>query len=166
MTLVLRMTALLLAASFLLTSCGFQPRGQAHPIDGIPGPIYIIGEQPYSDIYRELKRQLGIAGVSVVTDAQSSQTTLRIIDWDHDRRVLSLNSRNKVVEYELEETVRFSMRTTDGDELVPPQKIRVVRIQFNPQDAVLGAGREGELLREDMLRELVERMLGRLAAQS
>ncbi|WP_078117907.1 LPS-assembly lipoprotein LptE [Thiosocius teredinicola] len=166
MTLVLRITALLLAASFLLTGCGFQPRGQAHPIDGIPGPIYIAGVQPYSDIYRELKKQLDIAGVAIAPDAQSSQTTLRIIRWKRDRRVLSLNSRNKVVEYEMEETVRFSLRNPDGGERVPPQLIRVVRIQFNPQDAILGSEREGELLREDMLRELVERMLGRLAAQS
>lgn len=168
MTFRLRLTAWLLiaVATLALTACGFQPRGQANPVDNIAGPIHIVGAQPFSDIYRELKKQLGIAGVAIATDAESSRSTLRIIAWKRDRRVLSLNSRNKVVEYELEETVRFSLRSADGEKAMPPQLIRVLRIQFNPQDAVLGAEREGDLLREDMLREIVERMLGRIAAQS
>jgi len=77
--------------------------------------------------------------------------------------VLSVDSRNKAVEFELEDSLRFALHDKAGRQLLPPQAERVVRIQFRPPTVVLGSARESELLREDMLRDLVARVIRRLS---
>lgn len=157
----------LLAAlsALLISACGFQPRGQALSLaTAVPGPIYIRGIQPYSPLHRELERQLRTGGVEPAASAADSASILQFEQRDSDSRVLSVDSRNKAVEFELEESARFSLRAGDGTQLLGPQSVRVVRIQYRPEDAVLGSERERELLRDDMQRELAGRILRRLAA--
>ena len=79
--------------------------------------------------------------------------------------MLSVNSRNKAVEYELEESAEFALYQAGGSELTPPQTVRILRILLRPTDAILGANREEELLRGDMRRELAERIVRRVAAR-
>jgi len=151
--------------SLLLGGCGFQPRGQATDAAAMPSPVFIAGISPYSDLARELRRQLAIAGVDVATSAAEGAAVLRIARWDRDSRLLSVNSRNRAIEYELEEAAVFSLHAQDGSELVGEQGAQVTRIQYRPETAVLGSSREAELLRGDMRRELAERIVRRLAAQ-
>lgn len=151
--------------SLLVGGCGFQPRGQAPDAAGLPSPIFIAGISPYSELARELRRQLELARVEVASSAAEGAAVLRIVRWDRDSRLLSVNSRNRAVEYELQESAAFSLRAHDGSELVNEQGIQVTRIQFRPETAVLGSSREAELLRGDMRRELAERIVRRLAAQ-
>jgi LPS-assembly lipoprotein len=156
---------LLLAITMQLGGCGFQPRGAAMSnINSVPGPLFIAGVAPHSDLYRELDRQLTSAGLELTTDSAGSASTLLISRWDRGSRVLSVDSRNKAVEHELDETVSFAMRSRSGEELLAPQNERVIRIQYRPPDSLLGANRESEVLRSDMLRDLVERIVRRLAA--
>lgn len=154
---------LVLAALQLLAGCGFQPRGEGAGVAGVPSPLRVSGVSRFSALGRELSRQLRTAGV--VESSDRSATLLHIIKRDADSRVLSVDSRNKAVEFELEEAARFQLRTPDNQPLTEPQTVRVLRIQYRPRDAVLGSSTEAELLREDMRRELVQRMLQRIAAQ-
>lgn len=151
--------------ALLLGACGFQPRGQAPGAGSLPSPIFISGLSPYAQLSRELERQLKIAGVAMAPSAVESAAVLHISRWDRNARLLSVNSRNNAIEYELEEAVQFRLRAPDGGELVGEQTARVTRIEFRPETAVLGSAREAELLRGDMRRELAERVVRRLAAQ-
>jgi outer membrane lipopolysaccharide assembly protein LptE/RlpB len=155
---------LLLLIALQLGGCGFQPRGAAMShLNGVPTPLFIAGVARYSDLYRELDRQLTAADVELTTDPAASASTLVISRWDRDSRVLSVDSRNKAVEYELDEVVSFALRSGSGEELLAPQNERVMRIQYRPPDSLLGATRESEVLGGDMRRELVERIVRRLA---
>ncbi len=149
----------------LLSGCGFQPRGQGGNLPGIPSPLYITGIDRYSPLHRELVAQLHRADASTTGTAADSAAVLLIREHDSDARVLTLDSRNKAVEYELEESLRFELRSPDEQVLAEPQTVRVLRIQFRPSDAILASRRESELLREDMRRELARRVLHRIAAQ-
>jgi outer membrane lipopolysaccharide assembly protein LptE/RlpB len=159
-------TAWLLAAALALFAggCGFQPRGQSAGAAGIPAPLFISGISPYSALHRELEEQLRIAGVALSPSAAESAAVLSIGDWRHESRLLSVNSRNKAVEFELEESAQFGLRARDGAELVADQTARSTRIQFRPETAVLGSSREAELLRADMISDLAQRIVRRLAA--
>ena len=158
---------LLLLIALQLGGCGFQPRGagMSH-LNGVPSPLFIAGVARYSDLYRELDLQLTAAGVELTTDPAASASTLVISRWDRDSRVLSVDSRNKAVEYELDEVVSFALRSSTGEELLATQNERVMRIQYRPPESLLGATRESEVLSGDMRRELVERIIRRLAALS
>jgi LPS-assembly lipoprotein len=156
---------LLAVAALSLAGCGFQPRGHTSATAGIPSPITIRGIAEFSDLYRELARQLKIAGVEPAPPGTRDVPALYISDTKADRRLLSVNSRNKAVEFELIENATFAMRSADGRQLVPPQELRVIRIQYRPEIAVLGSNREAELLRMDMREELAGRIIQSLAAQ-
>ena len=155
--------AMLLALS--TAGCGFQPRGQATSLAGLPSPLHVSGVDPYSTLRRELEQQLRIAGVQLSAGAADSAAVLHVSNWTSDARLLSVNSRNKAVEYELEESARFRLRANDGRELVAEQVVRVVRIQYRPEVAVLGSEKEAELLRKDMRKDLAGRIVRRLAAR-
>lgn len=147
-----------------LSGCGFQPRGLTTTLSGVPSPVFVSGITSYSDLYRELGLQLKIAGVELVPSAAESASVLRITGVDSEARVLSVNSRNKAVEYELEESASFSLLASDGRELIKTQRVAVLRIQYRPEIGVLGSDREGELLRRDMRRDVAGRIVRRLAA--
>jgi len=155
---------LLLAAIVLpLSGCGFQPRGVSQNLAAIPSPLYIAGLQPHSALHRELRRQLEQSGVTTSTAMADTASVLRVSRWERDSRLLSVDSTNKAVEYELEESARVSLHTIKGTELLPEQTARVVRIQFRPKDAVLASEREAELLRADMRKDLAAQIVRRLA---
>ena len=158
----------MLLALFVLSvsACGFQPRGHSTAGSNIPSPIAVRGASEFSDLYRELSRQLKVAGVELAPPATRGIPILLLSDAKADRRLLSVNSRNKAVEFELIETATFALRSADGRQLVPPQRLQVTRIQFRPEIAVLGSDREAELLRRDMREELAGRIIQRLAAQT
>lgn len=156
---------LLLFAVTGLGGCGFQPRGQALSLASVPGPLHIRGIRPYSPLARELRVQLTQGGVGIAADMAGSASVLRISRRENSSRVLSVNSRNKAVEYELEEAAEIALYDSAGNELVPPQTVRVLRILLRPSESLLGSNREEDLLREDMRRDLAERIVRRLAAQ-
>ncbi len=156
--------ALILGVAVQLGACGFQPRGMgAGRLEAVPGPLFVAGVGHYSPLYRELRRQLAHTDLKLVSNAADSGSTLRISRWKRGHRVLSVDSRNKAVEFELEDSLRFALHDKAGRQLLPPQAERVVRIQFRPPTVVLGSAREAELLREDMLRDLVARVVRRLS---
>jgi len=158
--------ALLLALGLTLVGgCGFQPRGLTTGAAGLPSPIRIGGLATFDDLYRELDRQLGIAGVEVVAVAAEGSSLLAIANLKSDSRLLSVNSRNRAVEYELIEQASFALSSADGHQLLGPQTLTVMRILYRPEIAVLGSDREAELLRRDMREELAGRIIQRLAVQ-
>ena len=156
---------LLALALLSISACGFQPRGQAMGLAGVPNPVHISGIASFSDLYRELSRQLKIAGAQIAPTGAESASTLHITGVEQDIRLLSVNSRNRAVEYELIAAATFSLRTANGQELVAPQQVRALRIQYRPEIAVLGSSREAELLRQNMREELAGRIVRRLTAQ-
>jgi len=156
---------LVLLLSALLTACGFQPRGSVPQLDNIPQPLYISGIQSFSPLHRELSRQLQQASVELTEEGSSANSVLRIRDHSSGRRVFSVDSNNRAVEFELEESVKFSLLSADQGERIADQTVRVLRILYRPGSEVLAREREEEQLRDDMRRELVDRIMRRIKAQ-
>ena len=158
-------TLLALLGLLMVSGCGFQPRGQALDLAGVPAPLHVSGIPPYSSLARELRHQLEQSGIAIVDTRADSGSVLRIGRRETDSRVLSVNSRNKAVEYELEESAQIALYDRAGAELVAPQTVRVLRILLRPGETLLGSNREEDLLRADMRCELAERIVRRIAAQ-
>jgi LPS-assembly lipoprotein len=156
----------LLFALLALSACGFQLRGTG--TDGgtyrLDTPIAIAGLPPYGPMARALRQALDAAGASV-DGARGAAAVLQVSSHDSTRRILSVDRRNKAVEYELEEALTFRVSGADGTARVPRQSVRTLRILYDPDTETLGRGNEEELLREDMRRELADRVLQRLGSQ-
>ena len=155
----------LLTLVLVLGGCGFQPRGHGAGLDRIPSPLHITGIDRYSALHRELVAQLQRADVSTSETSADSAAILLIHKYRSDARVLTLDSRNKAIELELEESARFELRSPDQRVMAEPQTVRVLHIQFRPPETILASRREAELLRKDMRRDLAQRVLRRGAAQ-
>jgi outer membrane lipopolysaccharide assembly protein LptE/RlpB len=156
--------ALALLLVSLLSACGVQPRGQSLEIGPLPDTIAIVGLRVNSPLHRELDRQITAAGSALVRQSEA-EAILRISGYTSTSRLLSVDSSNRAVEFELEESARFSSTDATGNPLTASQTARVLRILYRPPDTLLAGDREEALLREDMRRDLAARILRRLATQ-
>ena len=154
---------LALALLVALGGCGFQPRGQAPGLSGLPSPLHLAGVASNTALYRELSLQLHTAGVTLLPQAEGAAAVLQLSERGSSSRVLSLDSRNRAVEFVLEESVRFVLRRA-GTAPAPAQSVRSERILYQPADAILSSSRETVLLRAEMQRELATQIMRRLAA--
>ena len=149
--------------STTLAGCGFQLRGQDTATLASGEPIHISGLKFHHPLYRALTTALEQADARL-SDVPAGASRLSIRDVRSTRRVLSVDSRNKTVEYELEESFLFSLRDALGSEQISDQRLRTLRISLNPEIEVLGRKREEEFLRIDMRAELAQRLVERITA--
>ena len=126
-------------------------------------PIHLTGITPHRPLYRALARALEQTGAKL-SDQAAGALLLRVSDVRSNRRVLSVDRRNKTVEFELEESFLFSLRDARGAPVTADQRLRALRISLNPEIEVLGRSREEQLLRDDMREELAQQLVERIAA--
>ncbi len=160
---------LLLILLPLLAGCGFHLRGSAADtaVGRLPeavSPIYIQGVAPGDRLYQALTLSLRAAGATVTSDPAGAASRLLIDERRSQRKVLSVDSRGKVLEYQLEEGLRFRLER-DGQEAVQPQRIDVVQTYLSADVLVLGKSEEERELRSDMYRRIADQLARRLVAQ-
>lgn len=158
---------LVLLVVLLIGGCGFHLRGEAPQLDpdNIPSPLQVSGLGLDSALRSAVVAQLRQAGVTIATSAADAAATLHLREPLSGTRLLSVDGRNKAVEYELAESVSMALVSNNGGTLLEPRRISVTRIQYRPEDAILAGANEAELLRGDMRRDLANRILNRLAAR-
>jgi outer membrane lipopolysaccharide assembly protein LptE/RlpB len=149
----------------LSLGCGFQPRGQSDTFGRLEGSYAVTGLPTNSRFYRALRKAVTAAGGTWTTDRAAATTLIEVKDRTSDSRVLSIDSRNRAVEYELEEAVEFAFRIGGEESPRGAQTVRVLRTLFRPPDAVLASDRESDLLRNEMRDDLADRVVLRIAAQ-
>ncbi len=147
-----------------LSACGFHPRGQAMAPSTQLSPVLVSGLPAHHPFYRELTHQLELSGVDLTTDQQAASTLLKIHSQKTNRRILSVNARNKTVEYEIEESLEYSIQHPQGASVGEHQFLKANRILFNPGIQILGRDREETLLRADMHKQLARLLINQLAA--
>lgn len=156
--------ALLLPAALLASGCGFHLRGP----DGVP-PAWQrlcleaggIPVQSLADIRQGLRER----GVTLLQPCPAGAVRLRLWQADSRRRVLSVDSRGRALEYGLIEGLRFELRR-GRQALVPEQRVEVRRAFLFDARQVLAKGNEETGLRRRMRGELVDVILRRLASQA
>jgi LPS-assembly lipoprotein len=155
--------ALLLLPLLLFAGCGFQPRGQVSAVSAVYSPLHVAGLAANSALRIELEQQLRGAGAELTSNPAEAAAILHLARLESATRVLSVDSFNKAVELELEESVRVVLRPA-GAGALSPQTFRAVRILYQPGDAILASHREATVLRSDMQRELATRIARHLGA--
>jgi LPS-assembly lipoprotein len=152
MTVQLRL--ILLIATLLLSSCGFQLRGSA---EVPPAMRQLALQMPAgrSALRLELRRTLRSNGIEL---AAAAPYTLEILDEKQGRRVASLDERVKVDEYELRTEVRFQI--TEGERfLIAPTAVRTERVYTYDADAITAKNAQEALLRREMQQDISRQIL-------
>lgn len=161
-----RLGLLLVACSFLLSSCGFQLRGLGNyqmPASFSTMRVTVAGSQAANDPLRlAVEDALRVqARVSIVQAADAP--TLVITHETVDHQVVSVDSSGKVAEYLLRYEIGFSVTDASGETMAPPQTLRLQRdYRFNPLN-VLAKEQEEANLRRELRRDALSQIVRRLA---
>ena len=150
----------------LLSGCGFQLRGQGTvklPESLATIRVMVAGSQVANDPLRlAMEDMLRIyAGATV---AQASDTpTLVLIGENINSQVLTVDASGKVSGYLLRYEISYSVLGAAGEELAPPQMLRLQRdYRFNPLN-VLAKEQEEENLKRELRRDALYQIVRRLA---
>ncbi len=152
MTVQLRL--LLLSATLLLASCGFQLRGTAD-VPPAMRELTLNMSPGRSALRLELTRTLRSNGIELVAAAPY---TLKILEEKQGRRVASLSESVKTEEYELRSEVRFQV--TQGEQvLIAPTAVRTERVYTYSADVITAKNEQEALLRREMQQDISRQIL-------
>ena len=155
----IRVTAILLIA-MTLSSCGFQPRGQAT----IPYDNLFIETPGYSRFAIDLARAIRSGSKTRVVDSRDeSEAVLKIVSEVQEKKIVALSTAGKVLEFELRYRVAYRLTDRVGTDLVAPGEIYLHRNMTYDDTEVLAKESEELLLYRDMRTAAVQQMLRRLS---
>jgi len=150
------------AAAALLAGCGFHLQGHT-PLPAVMKNPYLEAPDLQSDFLQSLRHAMLSNGVRLMADRTQASVVVSILKDTVSRRVLSVSALNQPNEYEVTYTVGFAV-TSGSKELLPPQEISATRDYSFDERLLLAKGHEEDILRQDMARDLADRVMRRLAS--
>ena len=153
-----------LVAVLLLAGCGFHVRGNYQLPDTI-GAVFIDVPGYDYDLRHRLQQALTSRGVTLVEDAAAADSVLQITNPRFATRVLSVGTDARVREHELRYTLGFQLRRRDGQYLVPPQSVELLRDVTYDETNILGSQSEQSAGRLELQDQAVRQIVRRLAAR-
>jgi len=149
-----------------LQGCGFKLRGSSSAtLPESLSPMLIEGLGGNDATRRQLQSLLLESGLQLTPKRAQAGSVLQLQDRQSKRRVIAIDSGGKVVEYELYESLRFSLSNAAGEALLETQQVTLLRTHLNPEVEVLGKQQEEQILRQEMRKDLADQILRRIAAQ-
>lgn len=147
-----------LLAIGLLSACGWQLRGQV----SLPPALRILTvsfESVGYDSQNAIKQALLRNGVTMAADAEHS---LIIHSDQASKRTLAVTSSAKASEYELKQTLTFSLKTSEGAVVIDKAKVETYQTLLYDPEAEIGKALEEENLRKDMKNSNAYKLLLRI----
>ncbi len=145
----------------LLQGCGYSLRG-SDVITATYPSLYLEYQQPNSEFSRLMSRSLAVANVDLATSPGTAPTLILGPEVRANRPV-SINPRARAAQYEVRLSVTMAL-TQDGNVLIAPQTLVVERNYFEDIENLAGNREEVEIILDEMRRDLVNRVMRRLAA--
>ncbi len=151
---VLTLTAL------LLTSCGFQLRGQ---LDLPPElqEMSVSGRDAYSELIVALKQQLETAGVTI---NENADITLFIITEEKDKQRVSVSKTVYYDEYQLINRATFELRDRAATALTLPETVTAQVLYQDDASNPASKSNEENILRRELQTNLALQILRRVTA--
>ena len=143
-----------------LNACGFHLRGDVQ-LTAQLSPLYIADSGPY-ELRSEIRALLRSSNVKLANSSKQAAAVLTIEQASPTRRVLSVDSRGRAREYEVQYRVRYRVSRQSARPVV--RNITLTReLLFDP-DSVLALDYETQTLYSDMRRDAARLMLQQLQA--
>jgi len=147
-----------------LQGCGFHLRGSAE-LPAYISPIYLSGVGAHDPLRREIRQIFAGADVQLTEDPSEANSVLKVSKQKQDRRVLSVDNRGNVAEYEIHHAVEFELLDSAGKQLMEHQSVGAQRAYENNDTEILGKNKEESLLRRDLRLDLIRRVVNRMQEQ-
>lgn len=152
----------------VLSACGFTPRGSISGASDI-GAIFVDAGRsvPIADL---LKQHIIDRDLTLASSRVDANILLRLTNEAQSQRILSVQSRGRVSEFELRHSVNMLVaQGKDGEpaKYDPSQRentVTVLREYTYDEKGVLGKEDEAAILRQEMREELARHLLLRVVA--
>lgn len=149
-----------LTAAALLGGCGFAlrrpPQFDFHTI-----ALRMPAEAPFTQALRQQLQDMG--RVRVLDDAQKADVVLESPGAERERLIFSTTGTGEVREVQLRISLPFSLRTSAGQELLPPSTIERVMDQSYSETLALAKEQEAHMLYQHLQGDIIEQLIRRLA---
>ena len=145
----------------LVTGCGFHLRG-AYQLPEAMVKTYVQANNQNSELIRALKRNLKANNIALVENSIEATAILTISSETQNKRILSVDSRGRAREYELNYAVSFNLQDKASNFIVDQQTLKLEREFLFDTEDILGKGREEATLIKDMQQDMVRLILLRL----
>ena len=159
---IIKLNILLLVIA-ILAGCGYQLRGSASLPEAM-SVTYIRGLRPYSELVNDFAHALRTRNATVTTDQATASAILKITGNTTEKLVLSVDTLGNVLEYEIRQTIRFSVSGPDRRDLLPEQSLSLSRDFLYTSTDVLAKAREEKLVRRTLQESLVNLAMLRIAS--
>lgn len=166
-----RVPALLLAlvCALLLTACGFHLRGSPAAGTGGPASVSLIDQSRQSastwlgdgpgELARIARDTLEDGGISI---EETAPIQLELVGEFIEKRVASVDASAKAAEYQLDYTLVWRARGSDGAVLVNDTRLTLDRSYRHKANAIMGSAEEEALLQRDLRRDAAMQILRQL----
>jgi LPS-assembly lipoprotein len=156
----LRLIIIVFASLALLQACGFHLRGKIDLPERLTS-FHVSGDDP--ELVGELQDALEFSGAEIADSKEAASAVLDLINVAFLREVRSVDNRGLATSYDLKYRVRFKIEENNGEVLLNETTITLSRFLDFDSNQILQAEEEQEFLREDMQRDMVQRIMQRLA---
>lgn len=148
----------------LLGGCGFHLEGRYQ----LPPALTVVRIDTIdseSDFYRGLRRALLTAGAQLTDNIKDpSAAVIHVLNDATTNVILAVSTLNVPTEYELTYSIRYSVDTGRGRQLIAPVQLSRVLDYSYAENAQLAKQREQQILTAAMGRELAGMVLRRLSS--
>jgi LPS-assembly lipoprotein len=155
-----RLRLLIITALALITSaCGFHLRNSMSFSAGVE-PIYITTTS--NELYVALRNSLNASNVALSDNIESASHILTITKLVQDKRSSALGEGATIIEYLLIETITFELQEKNGKVVFGPATISERNTMENDSNKVVSSQQEEQTLREEMRKNLANKLLRQL----
>ena len=149
--------------SLLLGACGFHLRG-SDPLPADMSVTYIQGTTEFDPLYDAFRTSLESHGARVTLNRSEATAVLSILENNASTDVQTVNLSGQALEYRLTHNIHFEVTAADGRLLVERQSVTQTRVVKFNVEGLLGSEREGEAIRAELIRDVVNLAMLRITA--
>jgi LPS-assembly lipoprotein len=155
---VLTKKAVILSLALLLSACGYHLRG-AFELPANMKNVYVEGG---SAPLREHFKQIMKSSSGQLADSRNGVgIVIKIANEDFNRRVLSLSTRGKSNEFELEYRLDYELANAKDALLMERQSVEIRREYYNDQQFMIAKDNEEAVIRNEMYQQAVHTIVNR-----
>ena len=156
-------TLVIMLVVLFFSGCGFHLRGQVLLPDAMVKP-HVDGSD--LELIRRLEEELRARGASPVADPTGASAVIELLSVAYLREVGTLDLRGTVTGYVLKYEVVYRVLSPDFEVLVDDTRITLSRNLDYDSGQVLQLEQDESLLRDELVDEVVRRILTRLMTVS
>lgn len=154
---MIKRNLLVMGLAVLLSACGFQLRGTGSTDLAIT-ELDLSARDAYGETVKALRDALENSGVKVHSGAPYKLVLTR---EQQNQRSLSYAGAGRSAEYELNNVLNYQIRG-QNDLVLMDDKLQVQKVYLRDGNNIVGSDQESSEVREEMRRDMVQRMMLRL----